>query len=110
MLLIHDIRNPVRPLITKPTQMACIRQLSSKNNFLAVMEADDYCQIYDTLKLSNSAFESAEFNDQQLIDFFGEAAGIAFSDDGSHFHIGITGNEFGGIMRLKRVPLGPINP
>jgi hypothetical protein len=109
-LLIHDIRSPNKPLISVPTQMACIRQLISKNNFLAVMEADDYCHIYDTLKLCANSNDENCFGDQQLIDFFGEAAGIAFSDDGSNFHIGITGNEFGGIMRLKRVPLGPIIP
>ncbi|KAJ3121768.1 hypothetical protein HK100_012238 [Physocladia obscura] len=117
---IYDIRNPSKALVVLPAVMGAVRSLrfSDDGTFLAAAEPCDFVHIYDVAGTTNyykqhetiSAPLPSNNNDKiqnssgfiasplgidafqsQVIEFFGEIAGISFTPDGGDLlYIGIS--------------------
>ena len=79
---------------TITAEMAPFRRVSFSpdGSLLALMEADDFVHLYSTQK---------SFSEGQIVDFFGEIAGVAWDPEGDVLYVGCAGMENGGIMEFK---------
>ncbi|KAJ3065916.1 hypothetical protein HDU98_010740 [Podochytrium sp. JEL0797] len=111
---IYDLRNPSTALVVLPATLGAIRSLrfSDDGKFLAASEPCDFVHVYDfhgtaglcdveggvVSPLGTGAFES------QVIDFFGEVAGISFSkgDGGGTLFVGVSDQRYGSILEFER--------
>lgn len=93
---IWDIRNPKKSVHILQSEIGSIytTKYSPDGRFLAFGEAIDFVSLYDCHK---------EYDCYQLIDFFGETAGIDFSpDDSEMLFIGVNIKDFDGILEFKK--------
>lgn len=90
---IFDVRKTDHTLHTLVGNMAPIRNVkfSPCGSLFTMMEADDFVHVFGV---------SLDFQESQVIDFFGEISGIAFDPQGDNFYIGCAGTENGGIMEF----------
>ncbi|KAI8854831.1 WD40-repeat-containing domain protein [Chytridium lagenaria] len=85
---IYDLRNHSKSIAVLPGTYGAIRSLrfSDDGRFLAAAEPADFVHVYD---FKDPGYRS------QIIDFFGDIAGISFSPrDGNSLFIGNAGNIF----------------
>ena len=89
-----DIRKPDASFLLLKAHLGAVRSLrfSSNGKFLAVAEPNDYVTIYDC---------SSMYSKGQMVDFFGEVAGISFSPDSEEFFIGITDLQYNSVLQLS---------
>ncbi|KAJ3173987.1 hypothetical protein HDU87_007200 [Geranomyces variabilis] len=123
---IYDTRNMKRTLATLPSTMGAVRSLrfSDDARILAIAESVDYVRLVDTEGLmsvaaalgdgsavprghaaSARALSSAAGHRTQLVDFFGEVAGLTFAPGTSGddvLFIGISDPRYGGLIELHR--------
>ncbi|KAI7851730.1 WD40-repeat-containing domain protein [Circinella umbellata] len=100
---VYDIRNPTRALHVLSGKAGGIRslQFSSDGKFLIAAEPIDFVHIYDTKSFENS----------QVIDMFGEIAGVALTPEDQSLYIAtaeeriyIPNSEYrlGGIFKFQK--------
>ena len=97
---VFDIRNTQTPLKVLGTVLGAARSVrfSSCKKFLAFSEPSDYIHLYDV---------QSNYRDAQVLDFFGNIAGIAFSPDSSRLSVAISDSMFGCLLEFRRcVPSG----
>ncbi|KAJ3165422.1 hypothetical protein HDU88_004218 [Geranomyces variabilis] len=126
---IYDTRNMNRTLATLPSTMGAVRSLrfSEDARMLAIAESVDYVRLVDTEGLmsvaatlgdggtaprnggSVRASSAAAGHRTQLVDFFGEVAGLTFAPGTSGddvLFIGISDPRYGGLIELHRRSAG----
>ncbi|KAI8372724.1 WD40-repeat-containing domain protein [Radiomyces spectabilis] len=91
---IYDIRNPSKALHVLGAKIGAVRSLHFSNNgkYLAAAEPIDFVHIYET----------STFTSSQVIDMFGDIAGIAFTPDDESFYIANTDDRVGGLFEFQR--------
>ncbi|KAI8089835.1 WD40-repeat-containing domain protein [Halteromyces radiatus] len=91
---IYDVRNLSRSLHVLGANVGAIRSLhfSSDGKYLAMAEPVDFVHIFDTHTYENS----------QVIDFFGDIAGVAFTPDDQALMIANNDDNVGGIFEFQR--------
>ncbi|ORY53739.1 WD40 repeat-like protein [Rhizoclosmatium globosum] len=125
---VYDIRNPKKSLVVLPTIVGAVRSLrfSDDGAFLAAAEPSDFVHIYDFQGTSSQIKASSFYTDSlvdtitnrdssahgplgtdafqsQVIDFFGEIAGISFTPDGADtLYIGVSDHRYGSILEFER--------
>ncbi|KAJ3287584.1 hypothetical protein HDU79_005569 [Rhizoclosmatium sp. JEL0117] len=125
---VYDIRNPKQSLVVLPTIVGAVRSLrfSDDGAFLAAAEPSDFVHIYDFQGTSSQIKASSFYTDSlvdtitnrdssaygplgtdafqsQVIDFFGEIAGISFTPDGADtLYIGVSDHRYGSILEFER--------
>ena len=92
---VWDVRNISESVHTVHTKAGATRALrfSPDGRFLAVAEARDFIQIYRVADVLGTP---------QVIDFFGEIAGISFSPTGEHFFLAASDKTYGSILEYRR--------
>ncbi|BFZ61993.1 hypothetical protein YB2330_003072 [Saitoella coloradoensis] len=90
-----DARNFSAPVATLPAQCGSVRTLDfggANGTLLAVAESADFVTVWDTSK-----------ERMQVIDFFGEVAGIGFveSQGSERLWIGVSDESVGGLMEYE---------
>jgi WD40 repeat protein len=107
---VYDMRYHKKSLVTLPAVLGAIRSVrfSDDGAFLAAAEPADFVHVYDirsgfvdktvnSKKWGEGAFRS------QVIDFFGEIAGISFTPDGADsLYIGNAGLFFFPLLYYSR--------
>ncbi|KAI3662269.1 hypothetical protein MP638_001466 [Amoeboaphelidium occidentale] len=98
---VYDVRNLSQSLVCLKGKMASVRgtHYSSDGNFLVAAEAADFVQIYDV----KSGYKRA-----QVIDIFGEIAGVALSPDSDTLFISSADDTYGGIIELEKNQKRPL--
>lgn len=98
---VWDIRALGKSFRNLGSQMSAVTNLcfSPLGESLAVTEQADFVQLFDT-KL---------FNTSQVIDFFGEIAGTAYSSSGDSLFIGVDDPMLGGILEFRRPLQHPLS-
>ncbi|KAJ3152414.1 hypothetical protein HDU86_005594 [Geranomyces michiganensis] len=123
---IYDTRNMKRTLATLPATMGAVRSLrfSDDARVLAIAESVDYVRLVDTDGLVavaaaaagdgdtplhangyTAALDAGKHHRTQLVDFFGEVAGLSFCPGSSGddvLFIGISDPRYGGLIELHR--------
>ncbi|CAO3686287.1 unnamed protein product [Umbelopsis ramanniana] len=91
---IYDIRNMSETLHVLRANLGAIRSLHFSNDgrFLAAAEPLDFVHIYD----------AKTFDLSQVVDFFGEIAGVSFTPDDNSLYIANTDERVGSIMEFER--------
>ena len=91
---VWDVRNLSESVHTIHTKKDATRALrfSPDGRFLAVAEARDFIQIYRV---------GDDLGTPQVIDFFGEMAGISFSPTGERFFLATSDKTYGGILEYR---------
>ncbi|KAI8341347.1 hypothetical protein BC941DRAFT_416582 [Chlamydoabsidia padenii] len=92
---IYDVRNLSTPLHVLGTKVGAVRSLHFSNDGrrLAMAEPIDFVHIFDT-----SNYESS-----QIIDFFGDIAGVAFTPDDYGLFIANNDDKVGGIFEYQKM-------
>ncbi|KAM3586886.1 hypothetical protein VKS41_001936 [Umbelopsis sp. WA50703] len=92
---IYDIRNMSETLHVLRANVGAIRSLhfSSDGRHLAVAEPLDFVHIYD----------ATTYEQSQVIDFFGEIAGVSFTPDDNSLFIANADDRVGSIMEFGRL-------
>ncbi|GAB5586130.1 hypothetical protein Unana1_01030 [Umbelopsis nana] len=92
---IYDIRNMSETLYVLRANIGAIRSLHFSNDgrHLAAAEPLDFVHIYD----------ATTFEQSQVIDFFGEIAGVSFTPDDKSLYIANADDRVGSIMEFERI-------
>jgi len=92
---IYDIRNMSESLHVLRANIGAIRSLHFSNDgrHLAAAEPLDFVHIYDAIT----------FEQSQVIDFFGEIAGVSFTPDNHSLFIANADERVGSIMEFERI-------
>ncbi|CAO3681474.1 unnamed protein product [Umbelopsis vinacea] len=92
---IYDIRNMSETLHVLRANIGAIRSLhfSNDGHYLAAAEPLDFVHIYD----------ATTFDQSQVIDFFGEIAGVSFTPDDKSIYIANADDRVGSIMEFERI-------
>lgn len=98
-VIVRDIRRLDVPLVRRRTFMSVPRSLRYHRDglLLTIANADDYVHIVDT----------TSYEQGQVIDFFGDIAGIDFGcgeDDHDRLYVGCANPHQGGIICFERQP------
>ncbi|KAJ3352855.1 hypothetical protein GGF32_003550 [Allomyces javanicus] len=94
---IYDIRYPSKTLHLLAAHVGAIRSIRfSPDRHLFLAEDADYVTIVDT----------TTFRHAQVLDFFGEIAGIAISPDASSLFVGNADEAYGSILEFAKVDDG----
>lgn len=90
-----DVRNLGQSLAVLKGRMGAIRSLrfSADGRFLAAAEPADFVHLYDA---------AAGFGEVQVLDHFGETAGVGFSPDGEALFIGVADLTYGSVLEYSR--------
>ncbi|KAI8973008.1 hypothetical protein BDB01DRAFT_808345 [Pilobolus umbonatus] len=92
---VYDIRNTSQSLCVLGTHIGAVRSLHFSNDgrYLAAAEPLDYVHIYET-----NYYDSC-----QVIDMFGDIAGVCFTPDDSGLLIANADARLGGLFEFQRV-------
>lgn len=92
---VWDVRNLTKPVTVLKGNMAAIRSLrfSTDGQFLAVAEAADFVNIYNT---------SLNYQKRHEIDLFGEIAGVSFSPDDETLFIGVSDQNYPSLLQFNK--------
>lgn len=92
-------------IVVLPANLAAVRSVrfspqikQGTGMVLAVMEDTDYVSFYTKNNTSIEYPDSFHEWGRNVVDFFGETSGIAFSPDATHCYIGCTDASWGGII------------
>ena len=90
-----DVRHLGQSLAVLRGRMGAIRSLrfSADGRFLAAAEPADFVHVYDA---------SSGFGEVQVLDHFGETAGMGFSPDGESLFIGVADLTYGSVLEYSR--------
>lgn len=90
-----DVRHLGQSLAVLRGRMGAIRSLrfSADGRFLAAAEPADFVHVYDA---------SAGFGEVQVLDHFGETAGMGFSPDSETLFIGVADLTYGSVLEYSR--------
>jgi WD40 repeat protein len=94
---VWDVRATCTPLAVLGARMAAVRSLrfSPDGTHLAAAEPADFVHVYDV---------GAGFATEQVIDLFGEVAGVAFSPDGGALYVAVSDALFSSLLAYRRTP------
>ena len=94
-----DVRHLGQSLAVLRGRMGAIRSLrfSADGRFLAAAEPADFVHVYDA---------SSGFRETQVLDHFGETAGMGFSPDGEALFIGVADLTYGSVLEYSRSRTG----
>lgn len=98
---VYDVRNLSESMVCLKGKMASVRatHFSSDGSFLVTAEAADFVHIYDV---------KSGYKRSQVIDLFGEIAGVALSPDSDTLFISSADDTYGGIVELERNQKRPL--
>ncbi|KAF4650533.1 hypothetical protein FOZ61_000241 [Perkinsus olseni] len=94
---VWDVRNlkPDQPLRSLGTVLGAVRtcHFSGDGRYLAFAEPADLVHVVDT---------ASDFTCEQVVDIFGNVAGLGYSPDSSRLFLSISDSLFGCLMQLNR--------
>jgi WD40 repeat protein len=98
---VWDVRNTARSVACLGSLLGAVRcaKFSPDGRYLALSEPADFVHIYDV---------KGGLREVQLLDFFGNIGGIAFSPDGSRLSVALADTMFGCLVDFQTGEL-PIN-
>lgn len=90
-----DLRYPAASFALLKAHIGAIRSLrfSPDGRFLAAAEPADYVTIYDA---------AAGYHESQVIDLFGELAGISFTPEGDRLYVSISDVHYSSVLQFDR--------
>ncbi|KAL9556746.1 hypothetical protein MBANPS3_001727 [Mucor bainieri] len=97
---VYDVRNTSSALHVLGSHVGAIRSLHYSNDgqYLAAAEPIDFVHIYET----------QTYNSSQVIDMFGDIAGVSFTPEDQSLFIANTDERVGGIFEFQKVEEDPI--
>ncbi|XP_076915483.1 putative WD repeat-containing protein C2A9.03 [Bidens hawaiensis] len=92
---VWDVRSLAKPVTVLKGNMAAVRSLrfSTDGQFLAVAEAADFVNVYNT---------SLNYERRLEIDLFGEIAGVSFSPDDETLFIGVSDQNYPSLLQFNK--------
>lgn len=92
---IWDLRNLSKSVTSLKGKLGAIRSIryTSDGRFMAMAEPADFVHVFD---VKNG------YEEEQIIDFFGEISGISFSPDTESLFIGVWDRTYGSLLEFGR--------
>jgi len=102
-VFVWDARRWDTPLAVMPTELDCVRvlrfsPLAGGSPVLVAAEAADYVHVLDAVS----------FGERQVLEFFGNVAGVAFDGSGEELVVANGDARFGGLMSWRRCGSGSL--